>query len=142
MDETADDVSARCLAHISDLHRTIADWLTGRAPGNAEAFAAFADAHAGGFTMVTPEGSLLHRDDVLPGFKNAHGSAPELSIEIVGVSVVHADSASVVATYEEWQDGLAGRTGRRSTVVFERDPAAPHGLRAKHLHETWITRAG
>jgi hypothetical protein len=142
MDESADDLSARCAAQIGELHRTIADWLTGRSPGTPEAFAAFADSHAPGFTMITPAGSLVHRDDLLPGFKNAHGSAPEISIEIVDVTVVHADATSVVATYEEWQDGPAGRTGRRSTVLFERDGAARHGLRSRHLHETWISRGG
>jgi hypothetical protein len=140
MDMTPDDLPGRCVAHIGDLHRTIADWLTGRAPRSPEAFAPFEEAHAHAFTMVTPEGVLVRRDELLPGFKNAHGSAPELTIEISDVEVVHADAASVVATYEEWQDGLAGRTGRRSTVVFERDPAAPHGLRSRHLHETWISR--
>ncbi|OLT17671.1 hypothetical protein BJF78_12630 [Pseudonocardia sp. CNS-139] len=122
------------------MHGVIADWLTGRAAPSA--FDAFAGAHHAAFTMITPEGALVRRDDLLPGFKNAHGSAPELVIQIVGVRVVHADATTVVATYEEWQDGPAGRTGRRSTVVFERDVAAPHGLRSRHLHETWITRAG
>lgn len=140
MAESTNDLAARCAEHVGDLHRVIADWLTGRAA--PDEFAAFADAHASEFTMVTPEGSLIHRDDLLPGFKNAHGSAPELSIEIVDVHLVHADANSAVATYEEWQDGPAGRTGRRSTVVFERDAAAPHGLRSRHLHETWISRVG
>jgi hypothetical protein len=58
MDMAGDDLQARCAAQIGDLHRTIADWLT----------------------------------------------------------------------------------GRRSTVVFERDPTAPHGLWSRHLHETWVTR--
>jgi hypothetical protein len=140
MDVTPDELVARCTAHIDDLHRIIADWLTGRAPRTPAAFAAFEAAHAHAFTMITPEGTLVHRGELLPGFKNAHGSAPELAIEIGEVEVVHADSGCVVATYEEWQDGLAGRTGRRSTVVFEWDPAAPHGLRSRHLHETWISR--
>ena len=139
MDERADDLSARTAAYVGDLHRTIADWLAGRSPRTSEAFAAFADAHAHDFTMITPAGSLVHREDLLPGFKNAHGSMPELMIEISNVRVVHADAATVVAMYEEWQDGPAGRTGRRSTIVFERDADAPHGLRSKHLHETWIT---
>lgn len=140
MDMTPDELTARCAVRIGDLHRAIADWLTGRAPRTPEVFAAFEDAHTHAFTMITPEGRLVHRDELLPGFKNAHGTAPELSIEIVDVEVVHADAGCVVATYEEWQDGLAGRTGRRSTVVFDRDPAGPHGLRSRHLHETWISR--
>jgi hypothetical protein len=140
MDESADALQARCAAQVNELHRVIEDWLTGRSPRNPASFAAFVDAHAPGFTMVTPEGALLRRDELMPGFEGAYGSAPGLVIRIDDVVVVHAAAGSVVATYEEWQDGPAGRSGRRSTVLLERDTAAPHGLRSRHLHETWISR--
>jgi hypothetical protein len=140
MDESADDLHRRCAAQIADLHRVIEDWLTGRAARTPAAFAAFTDAHAPSFTMITPDGALLARDVLLPGFEGAHGSAPGLQIRIDGATVVHADAGSVVVTYEEWQDGPAGRSGRRSTVVLERHAGAAHGLRSRHLHETWIDR--
>jgi len=140
MDESGDSLRDRCAAQIGDLHRMIEDWLSGRAPRTAAGFAAFADAHVPGFTMITPDGAMLGRDDLLPGFEGAHGSAPGLSIVIGEVTVVHADVGCAVATYEEWQDGPAGRSGRRSTVLLDRDDAAPHGLRSRHLHETWINR--
>jgi hypothetical protein len=140
MDESADALLARCAAQVNDLHRVIEEWLTGRSPRTPASFAAFVDAHAPGFTMVTPEGALLRRDELVPGFEGAYGSAPGLAIRIDDVAVVHADAGSVVATYEEWQDGPAGPSGRRSTVLLDRDAAAPHGLRSRHLHETWISR--
>ena len=139
MDET--ELHARCAAHIDELHRTIADWLTGRSPRTPEAFAAFADAHTADFTMVPPDGALLRRAELLPGFEVAHGSAPDLRIGIEDVQVVHADEACVVAMYEERQDTTGGRTAcRRSTVLLTRDPSAPYGLRSRHLHETWADR--
>ena len=139
MDESVAALHDHCAAQIADLHRVIEEWLTGRAPRTPASFAEFADAHAPGFTMVTPEGALLTREELLPGFEGVHGSAPGLSIRIADVAVVHADAAGVVATYEEWQDGPAGASGRRSTVLLVRDEAAPHGLRSRHLHETWIS---
>jgi hypothetical protein len=139
-DESPDELRDRCAAQIGELHRVIEDWLGGRARPTPAAFAVFVDAHAPGFTMVTPDGVLLGRDELLPGFEGAHGSAPGLRIRIADVAVVHADTRGVVATYEEWQDGPAGRSGRRSTVLLERDATAPHGLRSRHLHETWIDR--
>jgi hypothetical protein len=135
-----DELRDRCAAQIDGLHRVIEDWLAGRAPRTAEAFAAFADAHSPDFTMIPPDGALLRRDELLPGFEGAHGSAPGLRIRIADVTLVHADAAGIVATYEEWQDGPAGRTGRRSTVLLEPQAAAPHGLWSRHLHETWIDR--
>jgi hypothetical protein len=138
MDESVDELRDRCAAQIGELHRVIEHWLVGRAPRTPEGFAAFADAHSPDFTMVTPDGALLGRDELLPGFEGAYGSAPGLRIRIDDVAVVHADTRGVVVTYEEWQDGPAGRSGRRSTVLLERDTAAQHGLRSRHLHETWI----
>ena len=140
MDESADDLHHRCTAQVVDLHRTIEAWLTGRAARTPANFAAFVDAHAPGFTMVTPDGALLGRDELVPGFEAAHGSAPGLTIRIADVAVVRADAGCVVVTYEEWQDGPAGPSGRRSTVLLDRDAGAPHGLRSRHLHETWISR--
>jgi hypothetical protein len=140
MEESADDLRDRCAAQVGGLHRVIEDWLTGRVPRTPDAFAAFADAHALAFTMVTPDGALLSRDELLPGFDGAHGSAPGLEIRISDLAVVRADAGSVLVTYEEWQDGPAGRSGRRSTVLLDRDADAPHGLRSRHLHETWIDR--
>ncbi|TQM35957.1 DUF4440 domain-containing protein [Pseudonocardia cypriaca] len=135
-----DELRDRCAAQIRDLHRVIEDWLTGRAPRTAEAFAAFADAHSPEFTMVPPDGALLGRDELLPGFESAHGTAPGLRIRISDVALVHADTGGILVTYEEWQDGPAGKSGRRSTVLLEPHTSAPHGLRSRHLHETWIDR--
>jgi hypothetical protein len=135
-----DELRDRCAAQIRDLHRVIEDWLTGRAPRTAEAFAAFADAHSPEFTMVPPDGALLRRDELLPGFEGAHGTAPGLRIRISDVALVHADTGGIMVTYEEWQDGPAGQSARRSTVLLEPHNGAPHGLRSRHLHETWMDR--
>jgi hypothetical protein len=136
-----DELHKRCAAQIEGLHRVIEEWLGGRVPRTRAAFAAFADAHAPDFTMVAPDGALLGTDELMPGFEGAYGTAPGLRISISEVALVHADSGAAVVTYEEWQDGPAGRTGRRSTVLLERHAAAPRGLRSRHLHETWIDHA-
>jgi len=140
MDESADALRDRCAAQVEDLHRVIEDWLTGRAPRTPASFAAFAEAHTPDFTMVTPDGVLMHRDELLPGFEGAHGGAAGLSIRIADVSVVHADTGGVLVTYEEHQNGPAGPSVRRSTVLLVRDADAAHGLRSRHLHETWVAR--
>jgi hypothetical protein len=137
MDESVDE---RVACWVADLHTAIAAWLTGSAPRTPPAFAAFTDAHAPGFGMITPDGAFVARDPLFHGFEGAHGSAPGLAIRIDDVQVVRADAGGIVAIYKEWQDGPDGHTERRSTVVLDHEPTAPRGLRALHLHETWITR--
>ncbi|GAA3740816.1 hypothetical protein HDA32_002575 [Spinactinospora alkalitolerans] len=60
-------------------------------------------------------------------------------MEIRDARVLTADGGLVVAVYEEHQRTDEPHSARRSTAVFVRDPAARHGLRWRHPHETWIS---
>ncbi|MER5422340.1 DUF4440 domain-containing protein [Streptosporangium roseum] len=132
------DAAAACRAEIVRLHEVIERWLSGRAPRTAEEFDAFADAQLPGFTLSGPDGSSLTRDQVLAWVEAAHGRTPGIEIRIREVELVAADGPLLVAAYQEWQRGTGADRNRRSTAVFLRDPAAPHGLRWRHLHETWM----
>ncbi|MFI6883531.1 DUF4440 domain-containing protein [Streptosporangium canum] len=129
---------AACRAEIVRLHEVLERWLSGRAPRTAEEFAAFARAHLPGFTLSGPDGSSLTRDQVLAWVEAAHGRTPGIGIRIREVELVAADGPLLVAAYQEWQRGTGADRNRRATAVFLRDPAAPHGLRWRHLHETWM----
>jgi hypothetical protein len=48
-------------------------------------------------------------------------------------------AAQIADLHRVIEDWPTGRSGRCSTVVLVRDAAAPHGLRSRHLHETWIS---
>ncbi|MEV3984511.1 DUF4440 domain-containing protein [Nonomuraea sp. NPDC049758] len=112
-------------AEIVRHHEVIERWLTGAAA--REEFARFADAHAPGFTLITPDGRTLTRDQVLAEVETLHGRAPELTIEIRDVRIIASDGALVAATYQEVQPD---RT-RQSTVVLQ-------SATWLHLHETWL----
>ncbi|MBB2909393.1 hypothetical protein FHS43_000639 [Streptosporangium becharense] len=129
---------AACRAEIVRLHGVIERWLSGEAPRTPEEFAAFADAHGPGFTMVEPDGTVLDRERVLTTVESAYGTSPGLVIEIREVQLVAVGGPLLVATYRE--SHRAGGAARRSTVVLLRDPAAPGGFLLRHLHETWVSR--
>ncbi|MFF7243403.1 DUF4440 domain-containing protein [Embleya sp. NPDC008237] len=127
-----------CRAEIVRLHVLIEGLLTG-AGGDAVGFAL---AHAPDFTLVEPGGGTLSRPEVLAMVEGARGVLPGLRIGIEDVRVVASASEFVVASYREVQvraDG--GGDVRAATVVFERDASAVHGLRWRHLHETWVERS-
>ncbi|MFF4189766.1 DUF4440 domain-containing protein [Nonomuraea sp. NPDC001831] len=115
------DVEAEIVRH----HAVVERWLTGVAA--PEEFARFADAHAPGFTLITPAGRTLTRDQVLAEVEALHGRAPGLTIEIRDVRIVASHGALVAATYQEVQPD---RT-RQSTVVLQ-------SATWLHLHETWL----
>ncbi|MFC3980421.1 DUF4440 domain-containing protein [Streptosporangium jomthongense] len=121
MGDPVNGVEAEIVRH----HEVIERWLTGALA--REEFATFADAHGPGFTLSTPDGPTLSRDQVLAEVEALHGSAPGVTIEIRNVRIVASEGAFVVATYQEVQPD---RT-RQSTVVFQ-------GTTWLHLHETWL----
>ncbi|MGV9770901.1 DUF4440 domain-containing protein [Streptosporangium sp. NPDC003464] len=129
--------AAACRAEIVRLHRIIEGWLSGRTPRTAGEFAAFAQAHLPDFTLSGPDGASLTRGQVLAWVEAAHGRVPGIEIRIREVELVAAAGPLLVAAYQEWQHGTGADRNRRATVVFLRDPDAPHGLRWRHLHETW-----
>ncbi|MGV9303052.1 nuclear transport factor 2 family protein [Nonomuraea sp. NPDC003727] len=122
-------------AEVERHHEVIERWLTGRGPRTD--LDAFTSAHTPDFTFVTPDGETLTMPHLLAMIEPAHGAAPALTIEIRNVTVVAEAGTVVVATYDEHHLGPDPRD-RRATVVLVRDAAAPHGLRWRHLHETWI----
>ncbi|MEV0390556.1 nuclear transport factor 2 family protein [Nonomuraea sp. NPDC050643] len=114
-------------------HRVIERWLSGAA--DRAGFGAFADAHAPGFTLAGPDGTVLSRGDVLTLVEAAHGTAPGLTIAIEGVRVVAESGDLVIVAYEEWHRTGRTRQGRRATAVLSR---AQDTWRWLHLHETWL----
>jgi hypothetical protein len=127
-----------CRREIEALHQFFEDWLSGERPETAAAFRRVDRALRPGFRLVHPSGAERSRDDILTGLRGAHGSQPGLTIEIRNVQLCGAGAQLLAATYEEWQRSADTEDGRLSTVVFARHPEAPHGLRWRHVHETWL----
>lgn len=123
-----------CRREIERLHDSFVRFYTGRRTdiGPVE------DALAADFEMVTPDGTVLHRDAVLSMIREKGDSyAPgAFDIDIRNVGLV-ADTEVTVCRYEEWQTTPDGENGRVSTVVFRADADTPGGLSWVSVHETW-----
>jgi len=125
---------------IVDLHRFFDAWFTGRVPGDETTLARFGDVLADDFEIVSPRGTKVDRAAILGAVRAAHGRhAPgAFRIWIETVAARPADAASVLATYEEWQDQDGVRLGRLASAVLTRRDGLPHGLVWRHVHETWL----
>ncbi|MEU0939109.1 hypothetical protein [Embleya sp. NPDC005971] len=138
MSVVAGDDAGACRAEIVRLHEVIEGLLT----GTGDDLAGFALAHVAEFGMVEPGGGVLSRSDVLAMVDGARGVVPGLRIGIEDVRVVASAGGFVVASYREVQVRADGSGDvRAATVVFVRDASAVHGLRWRHLHETWVERS-
>lgn len=132
--------TAACAAEVERLHRVLEGWLSGAVPHSAEDFAAFCDSHTPEFTLITGDGAELTRDQVMDAVRRSHGSAAQLRIRTHGTRLVAADAHLLVAAFSEQHSGTPDARSRRCTAVFERDSSAPHGLRWRHLQETYAVR--
>lgn len=122
---------------IARLHRFFVEWFNGAIPASDESFAALEMALDEDFMMITPGGQIVRREALLTSLRAAHGGR-EVAIRTRPLSVKVLDGVRILAIYEELT--LEGGVSKVliSTVLFERDPSAPGGLRWAHLHETLV----
>ncbi|MCR9247402.1 MAG: DUF1080 domain-containing protein [bacterium] len=134
------ELTTRCAREIVELHQFFEDWFAGRIPANDETFARFADVLHPEFHIVGTSGKVLDRAAILEFVRRGHGrsagAATPSVIEVRNVQWRSSLDGGHVLTYEEWQGQGHADSGRTSTVLFRRDPAAPNGLRWLHVHET------
>ncbi len=122
---------------IVALHEFFQQWYRGELKPSD--FARFEQALAPDFQIITPNGKLLSRADIVAAVRQQRGSDPAATLEIRNVELVAADTDIAVFRYEEWQGSAEiSARGRLSTVVFRRRDDAGHGLIWRQVQETWL----
>ena len=118
---------------IVELHALFVELFTGRSRDFSRCEAAF----SAGLEMVTPEGRLVGRAEILAGLKRAAARA-DFRITIHAIEPVREDAGSVLLRYieEQYRDGETTR--RLSIALFETRSDAPLGVAWRYLQETWI----
>ena len=125
------DLAARATAEVEELHTFFAGWFNGRLP--EDAFSRVEGVLASGFSLRSPEGVTLGRDEVLDEIRVQRGVVP-MRIWVENTQLVADDPPTV--EYEEWQDVDGRVRSRRSVVVFAADNRAPNGLAWVSVFET------
>jgi hypothetical protein len=118
---------------IVELHALFMDLFTGRSRDFSRCEAAFSPK----LEMVTPEGRLVTRAQILEGLKSATARA-DFRITIHDIAPIAEGAGSVLLRYieEQYRDGETTR--RLSIALFETEGAAPCGVAWRYLQETWI----
>ncbi|MEM8710057.1 MAG: hypothetical protein AAGG01_03830 [Planctomycetota bacterium] len=124
---------------IARLHDFFVGWFNGALPETDDGFSGVEDALASSFTMVTPDGNLLQRESLMERLRASHGKRA-VAIETKLRSVQVLDGMRLFAVYDEISREDGATRVLTSTVLFERDAAAPLGLRWLHVHETAASR--
>ena len=134
-------MKSQCETEIVELHRFFEEWFMGRLEDSGAAFSRFADVMADGFIMISPEGTVTGRAELLRGLRHARAAytpANSISIRVADIQQRRHSDDLCLMTYEEWQNTGSGERGRISSALFRRRPGTPNGVEWLHLHETWM----
>ena len=122
---------------IVELHDFFTEWFNGTAAADQLDDQVLSRLHPD-FTFVSPEGTLMTRDHLAVGLREAHGSNSDFRIQIHDVIVRYEMGNRVLATYTEWQTGARqsgeANNARFSTVLME----VGNPVTWLHLQETWL----
>lgn len=137
---SAEALRVRCEDEVFELHRFFQEWYLGEVDDpNGEAFGRVSEVLAEDFHIVTPEGKMLGRSEILTAVRGAHGSkSADFRIRTEKCHFRAGGRGIGVVTYEEWHDEGGKSRGRLSTAVFQDRADAPNGVRWVHVHETWL----
>ncbi len=136
---SSNDLMQRGTREITEVHQFFQEWFRGEIDEGA--FSRLDQALDSGFVIIGPGGQALDRGKILEAVRRQHGTDREAVIEVRNVVLRMETEGTAVFTYEEWQRQPDGTMrGRLSTVVFTGDVGAPHGLRWRHVQETWLPR--
>jgi len=118
-------------AEVERQHRLLANWLGSTAePRVLEELRA---AHTAEFSMVTTDGHVLHRRELLDWLAGAGNTRPGLRILISDVTVVAELDGAVLAGFLETHVEHGHTSSRRVTALLRRERTA---LRWAHVQET------
>lgn len=135
-------MESECKREVIELHQFFQDWFNGEIAESDDIFARCSDVLSTGFTIVSPDGRMTDRENLLPALRHAYGSRRgengsfRIWTENLQVRQLAEDLALV--TYEEWQSKEEHTTARLSSAVFQRKEGLPHNAAWLHVHETWL----
>lgn len=135
-------MEAICHLEVHELHEFFQDWFNATLPPTEEAFRRFESVMAERFLIVSPEGVLTERAELVDRLREAHGiwrrNLQPGRIWIENLQVRHTVGTQAMVLYEEWQEIEGEARGRLSTAILQRREGTPNGVEWLHVHEVWL----
>ena len=129
------DLAELAAREVVALHEFFVAWFR---PGPAPDFRACEGAFHPDFRMVTPEGRMLGRAEIIQGIQASRGRlAASLTIDILDSRTLWQEGDAALLAYIEQQYREGRTTRRRSSALLLRAASAPRGILWRHLQETW-----
>ncbi|WP_040810978.1 hypothetical protein [Nocardia concava] len=121
---------------IRVLHADLAEWLGN--PDAKEALTRFVEQLDADFSMVTLDGEVVRREQLVAGLSAAQNAAPGLAIEISDIEILHRSDESAAVRFKEIHRSGDGSSDRWTTAILVPDSLGRNGLRWRSVHETAV----
>lgn len=132
-----------CRAEVFAFHRFLMKWYAGRDEPDELLFTEFTDVLTPDFTLITPYGRIVDRDELKQRVWDAYGAhagaTRPFRVWVERFSGRPLTDELHLCTYEEWQWVDARTRIRQTTALFEKSDQARSGVEWVHVHETWLT---
>ena len=134
---------ARCEDEVVDLHRFFQAWYRGEIDPDDGGFSRLSDVLTEGFHMISPNGEVVGRSEILAAVRAAHGSEPaDFRIRTEDCRFRTGGRRLGVVTFVEWQEAGGTRRGRIATAVLQDRSDAPNGVEWVPVHEPGLPGPG
>ena len=120
---------------IHDLHTFFEAWYRGTIEDTDGSFGRLENVLAPEFTLITSDGYVVPREQLLPLMRAEYATKPEIEMWVEAVQLRLASGEIVLATYEEHGRTTNGTRSTLITALLRRNPETPNGVEWVHIHE-------
>jgi hypothetical protein len=123
---------------ITELHQFFESWYRGKIKNSEPGFSRLADVLAPEFALVTPDGHVVEREQLLDLMRAEYAAKPEIKIWIENYRLRFSDQNVYIAIYEE--HGIDKNRERVSliTAVLRKNQQQVNGLEWVHIGEVHL----
>ncbi len=129
------DTETLARVEVARLHAAFEAWFRATEPGEVDGFASIEGSLAKDFRMVTPDGQILERSELLERLRAARGKR-DIAIRTRLVEALRIDGEHMLAVYEEQQVEDEATSTVVSTALLAFSPDGPDGILWLRVHET------
>ena len=120
---------------ITELHQFFESWYRGNIENSERSFGRLADVLAAGFALITPDGHVVEREQLLDLMRAEYATKPEIKIWIENCQLRFSDQNVFVVIYEEHGIDKDRKQESLITAVFCKNQKQVNGLEWVHIHE-------
>ena len=120
---------------IRELHSFFKAWYRGTIDDSDESFSRVEDVLAPEFTLITADGYVVARDQLLGLLRSEYATKPDIEMWVENIQLRLASGDIVLVNYEEHGKAMNRKQSTLITAVLRKNPKQQNGLEWIHIHE-------